>query len=380
MPEWKERSDEADRKFIGLVRRRRTGADWVRQALASGANPNAMHNEMTVLMAAARLGDIEKVRALLDGGADPNLPGKGAMPCALYAWAGGGFAINQPEFTFDRVRGAAIARLLIERGCDVQATGSYPYPPLFSIQRLDVVCVLVECGVDPNRKSELRAERGGIAGIFSLMTKYGAEGLMAMRERGVRLDVVDDESGENLFHAMGAFSGGDTVIDGGGYAPAMLAMAGILGESGADIDLCARAWAKPGQPGGTPLMLVARGDYGTVRTLAAIDALLAHGADLHARDAGGNTVLHRAQHGWCVQRLIEAGCDIEARNRQGQRPDEAILARAQAVEASNGGGGRGWALARAREASAVIQGLRAARAQAAFLDGAKPGRRGRYRA
>lgn len=345
---WALQSEEADRRFIGLVRNARTSAEWVRRACAAGANANAVHDHVSALMIAARMGDIGKVDALLEAGADPNLPGHGSAPTALYAWSDLGPGRGRPAPAYDDSVARPIAERLLAHGCDVAACGSYPYPPLFSIKCFEAICLLLDCGVDPNL-------RGGVGdgwpGLFNLVPVYGSSILVACRDRGIDLGSVramDAGSGQTLFHRFSDFS--DLGLDERGYRREMQAMVDILLQDGLDINQRDRG-------GCTPLMHIVKAHTGRAIALPAIDALLARGADPALRDNGGNTALHYASEGWVAQRLLDAGVDTECRNRRGERPDE-TLARDENAPV------RGL---RIREAISVIQAWRAAKECAATL-------------
>ena len=86
---------------------------------------------------AARRGDLERVRELLDAGADANQYDElGATPLHDAAWAGH----------------AGVARLLIRHGADVNArhkeAGSTPLHYAVLMNRREVVDVLLEAGAD----------------------------------------------------------------------------------------------------------------------------------------------------------------------------------------------------------------------------------------
>lgn len=74
--------------------------------------------------------------------------------------------------------------------------------------------------------------------------------------------------------------------------------------------------------GQTPFHYAARGDFRT----AALDMLVALGADVNARDSGGNTPAHlvassvNPSHTSMMQWLIQAGADLESRNTLGDAP------------------------------------------------------------
>ena len=159
---------------------------------------------LTALVFAAREGDIESARALLDGGADVNQTSE-------YGWT--------PLLTAINNRNYALAALLVERGADVNRAnrggwtplyiatdnrtsegGDYPVPKP-DLDHLEIIRRLLERGADPNgRVSEntltrtiftmqwffedgatpfIRAAQSGDTELMKLLLQYGADPRLA---------------------------------------------------------------------------------------------------------------------------------------------------------------------------------------------------------
>ena len=137
----------------------------------------------TALHAAAFLGRLEIVRMLLDLDADPNAETKGSeTPLGLVSRG----RYNSQE------HGASIARLLLERGADVNGNASTKdlVTPLHSAAfngRLEIARILLEHGANPNAENEERemalhfvsggkydSEQDGV-GIARLLLEHGVD-------------------------------------------------------------------------------------------------------------------------------------------------------------------------------------------------------------
>jgi ankyrin repeat protein len=119
------------------------GADIVRTLLAHRANPNPRTTKdsreyvyagvnltgATPLFLAASRGNVQTVRALLAGGADPFMTTqKGTAPLHVATWGGSPYA---GDWTEDEKKNLLeVTTLLVERGADVNSTGEHGWTPL----------------------------------------------------------------------------------------------------------------------------------------------------------------------------------------------------------------------------------------------------------
>jgi ankyrin repeat protein len=119
------------------------GADIVRALLSHAAHPNPRTTKdsreyvyagvnltgATPLFLAASRGNVETVRALLAGGADPFMTTeKGTAPLHVATWGGSPYA---RDWTEDEKKNLLeVTKLLVERGSDVNSTGEHRWTAL----------------------------------------------------------------------------------------------------------------------------------------------------------------------------------------------------------------------------------------------------------
>ena len=130
-------------------------------------------DELDVFEAAA-LGDLDRLRALLDEDGD-----------AARAWSADGFTALHYAAYFD---GPEAARALIDRGADVEAVSTNeqfapqarPLHSAVAAGRGDVVEVLLHAGADPNARQHggftplMAAERTGNLELAEVLIRHGA--------------------------------------------------------------------------------------------------------------------------------------------------------------------------------------------------------------
>ena len=138
----------------------------VKSLLAHGANPNhqlklarnvGTLNEVslqgaTPLVLAAEVNNIGAIKVLLEAGADPRIPTEQGTT-ALMLSAGGGTDIQRARAPEERAMAIETAKLLVERGTEVNAVGQYGWTALHAAayQGLtDVIEFLVSKGANIN--------------------------------------------------------------------------------------------------------------------------------------------------------------------------------------------------------------------------------------
>jgi uncharacterized protein len=278
------------------------GADWRVRSFDRETKPPKLsaassispipRGGFTALLFAAREGDVESVRTMLDAGVDINY-GDVDNTTALVV------AIMNKQYT--------LAKFLIERGADttvVDAGGRTALYAIVDIRNEDWSTL-------PNRTSD-----------DPLPT---LEIVKSLLDRGARVDVP-------LTRPLPGRSGmdaGDTTL-GAGATPLMrAARAGdaavmrLLLENGADPKLTTK-------DGNTALMLAAGIGYRDKNTrgtesgaLEALEVGIAAGLDIHQANTRGETALHGAAlrgADTIVQFLIDKGADINALSKQGFTP------------------------------------------------------------
>jgi ankyrin repeat protein len=275
---------------------------------------------------AARQGEIESVKALLDAGADVNQRGAGdPVTPMLIATMNGHFDIA--KFLLDKgadpnlAQTNGVAPLYAALNCQWAAKALYPQPRAYEQQRtsyLDLMQALLEKGADPNARltkkvwyAQYDFDQSGVdetgstpfwraayaadVDAMKLMLKYGADpNITTMRSAGrVRVgDVTRD------------------VVDVSPLPPVAV-----------------------GGPGVTPLLAASGVGYGEgfaanshrfapTGMLAAVKYLVEEvGVDVNAFDHEGNTALHHAAARGdveMIQYLVSKGANVKAVSREGR--------------------------------------------------------------
>ena len=244
-------------------------AATVRRFLEAGADPNVPNDAgATALMWAA--GDVEKTRLLLDRNANVNLRSDSGRTALLIA-AG-------------RMNNSAVVKLLLDRGADpsVESPGLFfPMTPLAEATSTgdpSMVQMLLDHGAD--------AKAAGLApGFFALATGCARCGELVLKPpMATPLAVM-------LAPPLGP----------GSHIPRLL-------EMGAD--------ANAKDPGGTPLIVLACSSDTSQVAMDAVKSLIAHSADVNAKNAAGESALDLARkrgNAALVRLLVEAGAKESAR-------------------------------------------------------------------
>jgi uncharacterized protein len=253
---------------------------------------------------AAREGDIESARVMLDKGVDINY-GDVDNTTALVV------AIMNKQYTF--------AKFLIERGADVNIAGSYGRTPLYAIadMRNEDYSAL------PNRKTEdplptidvLKALLDRHANVDATLTAFlpGRSGM----------DFGDATLGEGTTPLMRAARAGDT------------AAIRLLLDAGAD----ARRTTKDGN---TALMFAAGVGYRDKNTrgaerdaLESVKIFVSAGFDVRQRNSREETALHGAADRGAdtiVQYLVDHGAELNVKSKQGFTPLDVAMGKSSLLQ------------------------------------------------
>jgi ankyrin len=340
----------------------RTGeAAGVRALLARGANVNAKEpgHDQTALMWAAAQSHPAAVEALLKGGADVRARSRSYTQTVTsevtqragreelnYTVPRGG---STPLLFAARSGDAESSRMLIEAGADVNETlpdGASALVIAAHSGHTRAATVLLEKGADPNAAevgyTALHAAvlRSDLALVNTLLAHKANPNAQMTRGMPVRRNSQDFELPKTLIGATPyllaakfleadimralAAGGADTRLPMNDGATPLLAAAG-MGITAPAQD----------ERRGTNRRGVAIIDGGKVepesQVVETVTAALSLGSDINGTNPAGETALHVASaqgYDSVVKLLVERGADLNARNAKGQTPLGALVARA----------------------------------------------------
>lgn len=288
---------------------RSTINDWSRQVTAERRGQWRPIGGLTALLFAAREGHVEAARALLDGGADPDLSDPEGVTPLLMA------ASNQHYDTVALLlqrgaradlwdwRGRTPLYAVVDLNTLPNQGGRPDLPSLDQTSSLDAIRLLLNAGANPNAQLKLFPD------YRHLRNDRGADNVLSIGTT-------------SLLRAAKAFD-----------VPA----AQLLLAHGAKHDL-------PTKEGFTPLMLAAglgstaidtRGVFDTPdvqqRAIAMLRVLIAHGADPNATNRRGHSAVFGAVWwGWndVLRYLVSAGARLDVVDAQGHTLLDAALGKA----------------------------------------------------
>ncbi len=260
----------------------------------------------TALLFAARHGDIESARLLLDAGADIEGPAAdGNSPLVLAAVSGN----------------ARLAELLLERGADPHAAGAGYNALHAAVLRADAALLraLLAAGADPNARLERSTPvpRWTYQYVFTLREKGGTPFLLAAKYLEPEL--------MRLLTAAGA----DPLLTFDDGATALMAAVGLR---------MSRATTRRSRLIAPELV---RAEWAAEdRVLATVEAAVDAGAAgaIDAANGAGDTALHGAvQRGYLAvaDLLVARGADLDRENGRGETP-RALIDAARSAAAAGG--------------------------------------------
>jgi ankyrin repeat protein len=246
-----------------------------------GASVNAANTfGQTALSCAAQEGDADVVEALLKAGADANK------------------ADDDGNAPLSGAASAPIAKMLIERGADVNATNNLGETALLTAaldDRADVVEALLQAGADVSKaaKNGCTPLTFANAPIAKMLIERGADVNVANTRGQTRLWVAARYGDADVVEALLQAGADVNKADEDGYAP-----------------LSAAASAKAHEDG-----------FAAITTITKM--LIDHGADVNATNNRGETALVRAMIGDSadvVEALLQAGADVNKADASGRLP------------------------------------------------------------
>ena len=284
--------------------------DWPRQITAEPRAQARPAGGYTALLFAARRGCLECARALVDAGADVNLADPEGISPLLMATT---------NFNFDT------AALLVEKGANPNKWDRAGRAPLYAAVDLNTI-------PDGGRADRPSLDRTTSLQLIEQLLKAGANPNLQLKLMPPYRSLRDDRG------ADGMLTIGATALLRAAKAADVPAMQLLL-QHGANVEL-------PNVNGITPLMAAAgnasskidtRGRYKTpAQAIAAIELLIAAGADVNGRDALGQTALFGAAvWGWndVLTALLQRGAKLDVVDNRGKTVVDAAMG-------SAGGSGR----------------------------------------
>ncbi|WP_310430270.1 ankyrin repeat domain-containing protein [Chamaesiphon sp. VAR_48_metabat_135_sub] len=291
-------------------------ADLVRCLLAAGANPHCGNIGTTALGLAAERGEVEIIQMLLPRGLNVNEPvGSDGWTALLSAIKNGHRSVVQLLVTAGanvNVWSRGETPILLAAKCEEREIYNYLYPLVNTIIRL---CADRdgEHLLQATRKRRIREQNRPVEKFIEMATMGNIDEINRAIEIGVEIDEIGAKGHTALMAA--AYYGHRSIVNtllAAGANPNLLSDDDGLGL------------------GMTALMLTA-GSFFASNRQQVMKLLIAGGADINQRGAGGKTaIFHAALAGSgyadCVETSIAAGADLDLRDDRGHTVLTAVAA------------------------------------------------------
>ena len=263
----------------------------------------------TPLMYAARQGSMDAARALVEAGANPNLTDPDGTTATIVA------IINAH---FD------LAAMLAEKGADLNIADSSGMTALYAAVDMHTLAPML------SRPAPKVIDRLDAAALVPVLLKHGANPNAGLKKPiiGRHHDSGDASMGEGTTALMRAAKSSDFEV------------INALIQGGANPSLTQKDYSNMAM-----ILMNGRGAGNEPAILETIKLGVAHGLDIDAFNANGQTLLHIAvQRGnnLIVRYLAESGAKLDMKNKQGRSPmDLALGVGGPGGPPAPGGGGRG---------------------------------------
>jgi ankyrin repeat protein len=292
-------------------------SELVQCLLAAGANPHSGSTSMTALGLAAERGEVEIVQMLLPRGIDVNAPvGRDGWTALLSAINNGHRAVVQLLVT----AGANVnawsrgeTPILLAAKCEEREIYQYLYPLVNTAIRL---CADRdgEQLLQATRKRRIREQNRPVEKFIEMATVGNTDEVNRAIELGLEIDELGAKGHTALMAA--AYHGHRSIVN-------------ILLAAGADPNLLSDDDGL-GTAGMTALMLAA-GSFFANNRQQIVQLLIAGGADLNQRGAGGKTAIFYAAlagsgYADCVEMAIVNGADLDLQDDLGHTVLSAVAA------------------------------------------------------
>lgn len=280
------------------------GADLAARTAVSSApgRPSRDKAGYTALLFAARSGDLESARVLLDAGAQ----------------AGDAAGDGMSALTLATVRGhIPVAKLLLERGADPNLNGTGYTALHWAAGSWQTAFTTNDITTDREGEQEWNALVGlreGKHDLVRALLEHGAD-------PNARITVTPLRAGATRSPTLPELTGATPYL--------LSAMAGdtalmtMLKEAGADPAITTKKKSTPLMAAAGLGRILGENTAEEPRLLAAAELAFAHGADVASADEYGNTALHYAAYHrlpTLVQLLVDKGARLEVKNMFGETP------------------------------------------------------------